>query len=194
MSESLMSQTLYFEAPGLKNTEALLKHAHNRAMELGLKKVVIASYAGRTMEEALKIFDPQEFTLIAVTLAHGFAKPNESRFSEEMGKSLRERGVQVLTTTHAFSGVARGLATKHGGTYAGEIMADTLRMFGQGMKVAVEVALMAADAGLVRSDEDVVSIAGTAGGADTALVVQPANTNRCLELKVREVIAKPRQP
>jgi len=191
VSESRMSQTLYFETPGPKNTEALLKHARARAAELGPKKVLIATSTGRTVEEALKVFDPREFTLIAVTSAFGFFKPNESRFSQETGQRLTEQGVRVVTTTHAFSGAARGLAGKHGGTYPAEVMADTLRMFGQGVKVAVEVALMAADAGLVRSDEDVLAIAGTGGGADTALVVQPANTNRCLELKVREVIAKP---
>lgn len=192
MSESRSAQTLYFETPGPKNTEAALKQALARAGELGIKKVLIATSTGGTIEAALKVFSPKEFGLIAVSSAFGMAKPNESRFSEESRRSFEEQGVTVLTTTHAFSGVARGLSGKHGGTYPAEIMADTLRMFSQGMKVAVEIALMAADRGLVMSDEDVVAVAGTGTGADTAIVVQPANTNRCLELKVREIIAKPR--
>jgi len=71
-------------------------------------------------------------------------------------------------------------------------MAFTLRTFGQGTKVAVEVALMAADAGLVRTDEDVIALGGTSEGVDTALVLRPANSARFFDLKVREVICKPR--
>ena len=40
------------------------------------------------------------------------------------------------------------------------IIAQTLRMFGHGMKVVVEFAYMAADAGLIPMDRDIVSIAG----------------------------------
>jgi len=70
-------------------------------------------------------------------------------------------------------------------------MAYTLRTFGQGTKVAVEIAVMAADAGLVRTDEDVISMGGTASGADTALVIQPACSADFFDLKVKEIICKP---
>ena len=50
---------------------------------------------------------------------------------------------------------------------------------------------MAADAGLVRTDEDIISVAGTGKGVDTALVIQPANSDDFLKLKVKEVICKP---
>jgi hypothetical protein len=51
---------------------------------------------------------------------------------------------------------------------------------------------MAADSGLIPIDEDVVAIAGTGRGADTALRIQPANSSRFFHLKIREIIAKPR--
>lgn len=68
----------------------------------------------------------------------------------------------------------------------------TLRTFGQGMKVALEITAMAADAGLVRTDEEVVSIGGTGRGADTAVVLQPDYTHRFFHLRVKELICKPR--
>jgi hypothetical protein len=74
----------------------------------------------------------------------------------------------------------------------GDIIANTLRVFGQGVKVACEIALMAADAGLVRTDEDVISIAGTSRGADTAIVLRPVNTHNFFDLKVKEILCKPR--
>jgi hypothetical protein len=73
-----------------------------------------------------------------------------------------------------------------------EIIAQTLGVFGQGTKVACEIALMAADAGLIRTDEEVISIGGTGSGADTALVIKPAHTHDFFELKVKEILCKPR--
>ena len=51
---------------------------------------------------------------------------------------------------------------------------------------------MAADAGKVSTLEDVIAIGGSNKGADTALVLRPANMNRFFDLKVREIIAMPR--
>jgi hypothetical protein len=68
----------------------------------------------------------------------------------------------------------------------------TLRMFGQGMKVACEIATMAADAGLVRTDEEIIAIGGTGRGADTAIVLQPSYTHRFFNLRIKEIICKPR--
>jgi len=67
----------------------------------------------------------------------------------------------------------------------------TLRIFGQGTKVAIEAAVMAADAGCIRTNEDVISTGGTSSGIDTALVLQPANASSFLDVKIREVICKP---
>jgi hypothetical protein len=36
------------------------------------------------------------------------------------------------------------------------------------------------------------AVAGTGRGADSAIVVRPANQNRFFDLKVREIIAMPR--
>ena len=74
----------------------------------------------------------------------------------------------------------------------GEIIARTLSVFGRGMKVATEITIMAADAGLVRTDEEVIAIAGSSRGADTAVVIQPANDARFFEIKIKEIICKPR--
>ncbi len=79
------------------------------------------------------------------------------------------------------------------GTYElGEIMASTLRIMGDGFKVAIEVAIMAADAGLVPVDKDIISIGGKGQGADTAIVLKPVSSNNFFDLRVREVICKPR--
>jgi hypothetical protein len=72
------------------------------------------------------------------------------------------------------------------------IVRETLYRFSQGMKVAVEVALMAADAGLLDMSEEIVAVAGTGEGADTALVLKPTYTRTFKQLDIREILAMPR--
>jgi hypothetical protein len=59
------------------------------------------------------------------------------------------------------------------------------------MKVVVEISVMAADAGLVRTDEEIIAIAGTGRGADYAVVLKPVHSNDFFDLKVKEILCKP---
>lgn len=184
----MVKNIVYFESPGPQNTEETLKAARARADENGIKQVVVASTYGETGKKAVEIFPPSEFNLVVVTISMGFEKegwimPKEAR--EELIRS----GAKVLTATHA---LGDDVNSAFGFTAPNLVIAETLRKFGQGMKVAVEIVLMAADAGLLEMDKEVVSIAGTDRGADTALVVRPAYTRRFNELRILEIIAKPR--
>lgn len=191
MNEDIQVQSTYFLKPGSQNTDKCLDIAAARAEELGLKKVVIASCSGQTAFKALNYFDVQQYQLITVTHVTGFQSPNEQEMPEEVRDELRQKGFHVYTGAHAFGSVGRGIRSKLNTYQVDEIMAYTIRMFGQGVKVGIEMGLMCADAGLVRTDEQILTIAGTMSGADTAMVIIPANSHTCLELKVNEIIAKP---
>jgi len=181
----------YFKRPGPKNTEGVLEAVSRRAKELEIGKVLVATCSGRTAFIALDTLDP-ELKIIAITHVTGFLRPNFQEMSEEARRKLESKGVPVLTCQHAFGGVGRGVRNKLSTYQLDEIIAYTLRTLGQGTKVAIELALMAADAGLVRVDEEVISIGGTGNGADTALVVQPANSANFFDLKVKEIVCKPK--
>lgn len=183
----------HFTKPGPANTLAVLEAVGRRAKDLAIGRVVLATCSGRTAFEALKRFDPA-LEIVAVTHVTGFAEPNGQELAEEDRRKLIEQGVKVLTCAHAFGGVGRGVRNKIGSYQVDEIMAYTLRIFGQGTKVAVEIALMAADAGLIRTDEDVITVGGTGKGADSALVLRPATSSHIFDLKVKEVICKPANP
>jgi hypothetical protein len=71
------------------------------------------------------------------------------------------------------------------------IVAHTLRLFSQGVKVCVEIAMMAADSGLVPVDKPVVSVSGSHAGGDTAMVITPSTSNRIRDMKLHEILAKP---
>ncbi len=180
----------YFREAGPANTKHVLEAVSDRARSLGTKKVVVATCSGRTAFEALDLLDPA-IQLIAVTHVTGFAGPDIQEMEDAVRGELQARGVRVLTCQHAFGGVGRAVRNKLKSYQIDEIMAYTLRIFGQGTKVAIEISLMAADAGLVRTDEDIIAVGGTYEGADTALLIRPANSFSFFDLKVREIICKP---
>lgn len=183
----------YFLKPGPANTAAVLEAACRRARELAIGRLVVATCSGRTAFAALKQA-AGSLKVIAVTHVTGFEGPNVQELGDEERQSLIAQGASVLTCAHAFGGVGRGVRNRLGTYQVDEVMAHTLRLFGQGTKVAIEISLMAADAGLVRTDEDIVAVGGTGKGADTALVLRPATSAHVLELKVKEVICKPANP
>jgi len=182
-------KTVYFEKPGSENTEAVLRIARQRAEELGIKTVIVASTRGDTAVRAMDVF--QGLRVIVVTHVTGFRAPDIQEFTEENRQMVDSKGGVIVTAAHAFAGLSRAMRHKHNMYLLGEIVADTLRIFGEGLKVTCEIALMAADAGLVHTDEDVICIAGTSRGADTAVVLAPVNTHHFFDLKVKEILCKP---
>lgn len=179
-----MPEITYYEMSGIENTDKTLQVAKEYAKEKGVKSIVVASTQGYTAKKASEVF--KGFNLVIITHVSNLREPNTQEFSADLREKLETKGVKVVTAAHTFSGVNK---LKEGSI--SEIIMKTLRMFCEGFKVAVEIAAMAADAGLVRTDEDIVSIAGTGKGADTALVIRPAISRRLFDLRVSKILAKP---
>lgn len=186
----LEAKTVYFENPGAENTETVLRIARQRAEELGIKTILVASTKGNTAVRAMEVFTG--FRVIVVTHSTGFAGANIQEFTEENRRIVESKGGIILTTTHAFAGVSRAMHKKFNTFVIGDIIANSLRILGEGLKVTCEIAMMAADSGLVRTDEDVIAIAGTDHGADTAVVLKPVHTQSFFDLRIREILCKPR--
>jgi hypothetical protein len=184
------ANTVYFNSPGAENTEETLRLAKARAEELGIKTIVVASTMGDTGVKAAEEF--KDYKVIVVSHAAGFKAPGTQELTSENRERIEKLGVVIFTGAHAFGGVAHAARKTYGTHVLGDFMANTLRMFGQGMKVTIEISIMAADAGLISPDEEVISIAGTSSGADTAIVVKPAHAHDAFSLRVKEIICKPR--
>jgi len=171
-------------------TALTLERAARRAQELDVRNVVVASTSGRTGLLAAEMFPGRN--LVVVTHSTGFTGPDVQELQPEYRKKLEEAGIRILTCQHAFGGVGRAVRKRLATYELEEIMAYTLRIFGEGTKVAVEIALMAADAGLISTGEPCLSIGGTGEGADTALLLRPANAQTFFDLRVVEILVKPR--
>jgi hypothetical protein len=198
MDGDIESKIIYFQYCGEINTEKVLHAAKLRCEERGIKKVVIASETGRSAIKALEIFRNTGIKLIVVT--HYPSKtwgprgdiPIGLRRKEyaEILRKLEENGVRVVQGTRPFVPPSRSINWEYPTPEA--IIDRTLEVFGAGTKIAIEVVLMATDAGEVEPGEEVVSCAGTYKGLDTALVVRASHSGGFFkEFEVREIIAKP---
>ncbi len=185
-----IKEIVYFENPGRENTDKTLELARKRAEELGIKYVVVASTTGETGVKACKMF--KGFNVVVVTHCVGYSSPGISELKSEFRDEIVRLRGKIFTGTHALSAIERSVRRRLGTWLPLELMAHTLRLFGEGVKAAIEIAVMAADAGLIPVDEEVIVIAGTGRGADTALVVKPAHSTNFFDLEVREIICKPR--
>lgn len=178
--------TISYLEPGEKSTEEALHIAAIYAYEHQIGSIVVASTRGYTAEKALRIFEGKNKNLVVVTHVHGFRQSDSNEFPPLLKKEMEEKGVHVLTAAHALGGINKLVENS-----MGDIIANTLRVFSQGTKVCIEIATEAADAGFVRTDEDILAVAGTGKGADTVLVLRPANSNKLFETRVRRILALP---
>ncbi|MGI6364292.1 MAG: pyruvate kinase alpha/beta domain-containing protein [Bacillota bacterium] len=178
----------YWPEAGKANTEATCALALQRAQELKIRDIVVASNTGETARFLVGKVE----NLVVVTHHVGFREPGQDEMSQEERDFLSSRGVRLVTATHLFGGIDRAVANKFGGLYPGGMVAQTLRLFGQGTKVCLEIATMAMDAGALPWGRDVIAVGGSGRGADTALVLRPTHAKNFFETKVLELICKPR--
>ncbi len=183
---------LYFEKSGIENTKACLDIVKNILDEGNYKHLVVASTEGNTgllFSETLK---DKGINIVVVTHSAGFKSPNTIEMTQEMRNKIEATGAKVYTGTMITHGLDNAFSTKFGGTYPSTIVAQSLRRLGEGPKVCCEIVMMAADAGLIPEGEEVIAVAGTARGADSVLIIRSAVSKRFLELRILEILAKPR--
>jgi hypothetical protein len=182
-------KTVYFEKAGAQNTDNLLRLVKEYVKQEGIKDIVVASTTGETGAKASKIF--RKCNVVVITHCSGFRELGKNELLDEHKKQILANGAKIFTGVHALSSVERAIRKDFGTIQTLELIANVLRLIGEGTKVCVEITLMAEDAGLIPFDKDVIAIAGTGRGADTALRIRPANSARFFELKIKEIIAKP---
>ncbi|MFB6201661.1 MAG: hypothetical protein ABEI98_06590 [Halorhabdus sp.] len=169
------------------NTTELLDRAAEYAEDHDVDGICVASTSGETGAKAARRFGEE---LVVVGHAYGFEERNEQELDDRHVETIEDAGAAVFVGPMVFSNVGEAIAERNGYSSLA-VVADTLRLFGQGTKVAVECPVMACDAGHFDSGDHVLSIAGTGEGADTAVLVRAANSRDFYETRVLDVIAKP---
>ncbi len=181
--------TEIFEKPGYKNTEQVLAILKQGAAKFGIDQVVVASTFGDTGLAVARLFQGSGVKVIVVTHNVGFKEPGSLEMTEEVRKEIESLGAKVCTGTMPFRNIGTAIRSKQEYSQQ-DLVANTLRLFGQGIKVCVEIAMMASDTGLI-APKDILAVAGTARGADTVALITPQSSNRLFELKIKHILAKP---
>jgi len=182
-------KVLYFDESGKANTDATLKLVRERAKELGINQVVVASSHGYTAKRARAILGDAGVKIVAVSICASYQE-NGWVMTPEERRAVEALGITVVTGLHA---LGDDVSEAFSGDAPNRIVRETLYRFCQGMKVAVEIVLMAADAGAIDVSREAIAVAGTGAGADTAIVIKPAFPRKFKELEIRELLAKPRR-
>jgi len=181
-----------FEKPGSANTGEACRIAVERAIHIRAP-IVAATTEGDSGVRVCEIAKEMGYQgdIVIVTHAYGSREPGKNALKDEHRKTLASFGARLVTAAHALSGAERGISTKFQGTYPVEIIAHSLRMVCQGLKVAVEIGSMALDAGAITYGTEIVCIGGTGRGLDAAVVMTPSHANRIFETKIHEFLCMP---
>jgi len=182
-------KTVYFKQKGQVNTDTLLKIVKQYSEKEQIRDIVIASTTGETGAKASRMF--KGCNVVVVTHSFGSPEPGKNELQPEHQKEILASGAKIFTGTHALSSAERAIRKDFNTIQPLELIANVLRLMGEGTKVCVEITLMAADAGLIPVDKDIIAIGGSGRGADTALRIRPANAAKFFELRIKEIIAKP---
>jgi len=188
----MQKNVTYFKKPGPENTGKCLEIAKDAIEKFSYKYIVIASTRGDTGQLFAEHLRARNVNVTVVTHSYGFKTPNSSELAQEARDRILSSGAKIYTGTILTHSLETSLAAKFSGVYPTLLIAQTLRRFGEGVKVCCEMVMMAADAGFIPEGEEVMAVAGTGYGADTVTIIKSATSKRFLDLKVLEILAKPR--
>ncbi|NLS79876.1 MAG: hypothetical protein GXY76_21725 [Chloroflexi bacterium] len=181
------TRAVYYEQGGQERTDETLRLAKERADALGIRDIVVASYSGFTGARAAEVFKGYNLVVVA-----GVVRPDRDPMNPDYRAAMEAAGAKLLYTGHAFGMLGRAVNRKFNVIQVDELIANVLRLLSEGVKVACEIACMAADAGLIPVGGEVVSIGGTGKGADSAVVLKATNTHTFFDTRILEIICKPR--
>jgi len=181
-----------FEQPGPVNTDEACRIAVERA-KLLQAPIVASTTEGGAGARLCEIAREAGFQgdIVIVTHAYGSREPGVNALKDEHRAAMTNHGARLVTAAHALSGVERAISGKFQGAYPVEIIAHSLRMLSQGVKVVVEIGSMALDNGAVAYGADIVCMGGTGRGLDTAVVMKPSHASKIFDTNIHEILCMP---
>jgi hypothetical protein len=190
-----VEKVAYFEDTGKaeQNTRAVVRLVGEYLESHRIGHVILATntgYVGAQFAPLAKAHPKVNF--VGVKMAPAVDEMYDVKWSRRHGRTMEQAGVDLVCGTHALTGgIDHALRGKFEGVPPGALIAETLYLFSQGMKVAVEIIAMACDAGRVPEGKQVISCAGTGHGADTAVVARSAASAHLFDIDIHRILAMP---
>lgn len=187
----------YFLSEGRDHLRDCMAASFKAAVRHQISTIIIFTAKGAGLRVALDEFciqpDYKHLKLIGVTFPQGkvFTREDGEEFTIEIPEadaaSFRRSGVQLVRAHLPFDPIAATFTTNGVLGQDVSMIGEALSIFGGGMSLCVQAALMACDAGEVRFGEHAISLV-----SDTAILARVSPTRRLLrDFVVREIICKP---
>lgn len=194
MKEDSHSDLVLFDERGKENTSKCLRLVADRMEEKEIDKAVVASTSGETGVRALKSFSDMDVKLVVVSHQFGFKEDGEIELKERNKEKIESsETASLVVTPDILTRVPKMSRGKYGGSTYLDLIADTLRLFSEGMKVCVECSVQATDSGEIPSGEEIAAIAGTGSGADTGIILESKHSHKLFDIDIKEIVCMPRQ-
>ncbi len=192
--------------------EDVIQIARERAEKFGVRNVVVATNTGASAEHVLDVFGAG-YVIIAAgnpASAHERGLVHHLGISDETKRRLEQKGIRVAFQDQSFaqkhydhSGASRcGTAELDARMRAPDgfpvltVVCNVLDWFGDGVRVCIEIAALAADAGVLPTDADCIAIARPGPMSNcphAAVVLRPARTDDLFRgsLRVKDIVLVP---
>jgi hypothetical protein len=186
--------------------------AKERADRFGVTNVVVATNTGRSAEDVLAAFGPG-YAIIAAgnpSSAHDRGLVHHKGISDETKARLESKGIKVALQDQSFaqryfdhSGASRtrvsDLQRRMQSPEAFPVLTvvcNVLDWFCDSTRVCIEICCLAADAGVLPTDEDCIAIARPSPKSNcphAAVVLRPTRTEEVFRggLRVKDVVLVP---
>jgi len=186
---------VYLEDTGKaqQNTRTVVETVAEYLKVHRVRHVVIATNTGYVGAQFASVAHGHpKVNFVGVKMAPAVDAMYDVKWNARYGKAMEKAGIRVVCGVHALTGgVDHALRAKFEGFPPGAVIAETLYLFSQGMKVCVEIIAMACDAGMIPEGAQVVSCAGTGHGSDTAIVATSAASANFFAMDVHRILAMP---
>ncbi len=188
----------YFAEHGPQNTEGVIEAVVERLQEGDLSTLVVASTSGRTALKFAQQIESKSVRIICVSDppqadSYPGISPESRKLLEGLGGLIVDR-VPYSSTAYSW-GASENV---YGALDLRVLFFDAFRIVGgNGLKVAIEVGLMATDGGAVQPGQRLIAVGGTSEGADTAIVMKAAFSQNLMAKdptkrpEVYEILAMP---
>jgi hypothetical protein len=194
----------YFEKSGKENTEATIEAVCTYLKENNeAAAIVVASISGQTALKVKKELGGISIPVVCVTGSpswQNFPKYKLPLVPAATQTELEKAGVAIVDSVpSSLSDTIEFSFARYGFRSPTLIFIETLlAVGGYGLKTAVESVLMATDGGYISPFKEVLSIAGTEKGADTAIVARSTFSSTIFSrdsqkrFVINEILAMPR--
>lgn len=182
----------YFDKPGPEHTQETLRLCIEESSRLESKTLVIPSTTGNSALMAMDMLSNRtDIRLVVVGHRYGFREQGKNEMPDEVIEKIRNNGHCLWLGTHLLTGLEKDFINLYGGLMPHRLIADTFRIFSQGVKVLFEDAVMAADAGMVPIGKWIVSAGGTGRGLDTAMTIRVNHSDGFMKSKIAKILCMP---